>query len=194
MEYRLLYAISYGRSWYGNWGYEFGSGSYGATRDAYNSAITYLSSMSLSLFTYQSRRPRTLLQELITLYQSISNSKLETLRELFSFILRLIHRSHSTVRLMLGEQEKFEFNSTPSLRNWSIDDIKRVEEAMIKVLLATTGGDECWVSRCALKGALFRTASPELIDYCLEHLEGKQASNDLLVKSRCNNSRGIEFR
>lgn len=186
MEYRLLHAITYGHSWYGNWGYKFGTGSYGTTLNAYQNAVTSLSTIPLSLFTFHGRRPATRLQELIAFYQSISDSKLVTLQDLFSFMLLLIWKRCGG-SCKTGESDK------PSCQ-WSIEDVKQVEEAMIKVLLATPGSDAGWVSRRALKGALSRTGSPELLDYCLKHLGGKVASNGLVVNNRYNNSSTIELR
>lgn len=192
MEYRLLHSIAYGRSWYGCWGYEFGKGSYGATLDDYQKAITNLSAIPLSLFTFHGRRPATCLQELIALYQSISDSKLETLKDLFSFIFLLI-RNRRNGSCKSREREEPEDSCINPSCQWSKEDVKRVEEVMIKVLLVKPGGDSGWVSRRALKGALSKTGSPELLDHCIKHLGGKVTSNGLVVNRRYSNST-IEFR
>ncbi|KAJ0041362.1 hypothetical protein Pint_27565 [Pistacia integerrima] len=57
MEYRLLHAITRGHPWYGDWGYEFGAGSFALTRDAYKSAVEALSTIPLSIFLSQGRKP-----------------------------------------------------------------------------------------------------------------------------------------
>jgi hypothetical protein len=65
---------------------------------------------------------------------------------------------------------------------------------MIKVLAAASGKTN-WVTRHALKGVMCKTASPELLDYCLKHLGGKLAASGTMVWARCNpNSFDIEFR
>lgn len=69
-----------------------------------------------------------------------------------------------------------------------------VQQAMIKVLAATSGKTN-WVTRHALKGVMCKTASPELLDYCLKHLRGKLAACGMVVQAQCNpNSSDIEFR
>ncbi|KAF6135264.1 hypothetical protein GIB67_037348 [Kingdonia uniflora] len=42
LEYRLLHAVTNGDPWYGNWGYEFGAGSFALTLDAYRRAVDTL--------------------------------------------------------------------------------------------------------------------------------------------------------
>jgi hypothetical protein len=77
---------------------------------------------------------------------------------------------------------------------WTRDDVERVQQAMIKVLAAASGKTN-WVTRHALKGVMCKTASPELLDYCLKHLGGKLAASGTMVWARCNpNSFDIEFR
>ncbi|XP_059631055.1 PHD finger protein At1g33420 [Cornus florida] len=189
MEYRLLHAITGGHPWYGNWGYEFGAGSYALTQSAYQIAIRTLSSIPLSIFSYQGRRPKTDLQTLIAFYQSISEQNLVSLGDLFSFILRLIREIHGS---QTGIYEK---SSTMNvLCTWMREDVERVEQGMIKVLLAAAN-DSSWVSRRALKGALCKAASPNHLDYCLKHLGGKIATNGMVVSQRCNpGSSAIEYR
>ncbi|KAJ6763299.1 PHD FINGER PLANT-LIKE PROTEIN [Salix purpurea] len=78
---------------------------------------------------------------------------------------------------------------------WTRDDAERVQQAMIKVLAAASGKAN-WVTRHALKGVMCKTASPELLDYCLKHLGGKLAAGGMAVQARCNhpNSFDLEFR
>lgn len=62
-----------------------------------------------------------------------------------------------------------------------------MQQSMVKVIRAALSGGG-WVTRRALKGALCKAASPELLDYCLKHLGGKVADDGLVVRSRCNPS------
>ncbi|KAJ7949628.1 PHD finger protein [Quillaja saponaria] len=196
LEYRLLHAITNGHSWYGNWGYEFGSGSYALTQDAYQEAVDALSSMSLSSLLFQGRRPRTHLQGVIALYQSLSDTDLRTMKDLFSFLLRLIHESRKP--LTPRTPKKLEpLNTSGILCAWTRKDVESVQQALIKVLSASSGSSKAsWVTRRALKGSVCRSvASPELLDYSLKHLAGKFAANGMLVRSRCNlSSSVVEFR
>lgn len=191
MEYRLLHAISRGHSWYGNWGYEFGSGSYALTQDAYKRAVDNLSSMPLSALLFQGRNSRTRLQNIITFYQSLSCSELLTLKDLFSFLLRLVTESHKT---SMPKTSKMPESSTNVLCAWSRNDVESLQQAIIRVLMAAAASSN-WVTRRALKGVMCKAASPELLDYCLKHLRGKLAANGKVVEACCNpNSSDIEFR
>ena len=187
MEYRLLHAIVAGHSWYGNWGYGFGSGSYALTQDAYSKAVDFLSSMPLSPFLFQARTPRSRLQTVIAFYHSLSNTPLVMLRDLFAFLLSLVRQIR-----MISTSEKPQLASSNVLCSWTRNDVERVQQAMVKVLRASSGG---WVARRALKGAMCKAASPELLDYSLKHFGGKLTGDGYVVRSRCNPSSCIvEYR
>ncbi|THG02271.1 hypothetical protein TEA_012242 [Camellia sinensis var. sinensis] len=186
-----------------NWGYEFGAGSYALTLDAYRKAVQTLSNTPISLFYFQGRHRTspTQLQALITFYQSISeeDSPFVSLRDLFSFILKLIHESHrsTTTKNETRKKPKYTTTTTNFLCAWTMNDVESVEQAMIKVLLAAAAASDTpsWVSRRALKGALCKVTSPELLNYCLKHLAGKMAPNGMVVNSRYNpTSSAVEFR
>ncbi|XP_061359413.1 PHD finger protein At1g33420-like [Gastrolobium bilobum] len=196
VEYRLLHAITNGYSWYGNWGYKFGTGSYALTQDAYQKAVNTLSSMPLSSFLFQGRGQRSRLQCVISLYQSLADTQLLTIKDIFSFLLTLVHELRKP--MTTSTSKRHEYTSTPNLLCvWTRNDVEDVQQALIKVLLASGAYSEAkWVSRRTLKGAVCRgVASPELLDYGLKHLQGKLASNGMVVCSRCNPiSSAVEFR
>lgn len=183
MEYRLLHAVTKGRSWYGDWGYEFGAGSYALTQDSYHKAVDTLSSLPLHPFLFQPRRPRTRLQSVISFYQSLSETQLQTIKDLFTYMLSLVHRSCKPMSF-----KKSQHHNSNALCAWTANDVEHVQQAMIRLLLAAVGvGDEAtWVSKRALRAALYKKSSPELLDYCLRHLGGKLAPNGMLVKIRCS--------
>ncbi|KAK7259833.1 hypothetical protein RIF29_25448 [Crotalaria pallida] len=196
LEFRLLHAITNGRSWYGNWGYEFGTGSYALTQDAYQKAVNTLSCLPLSSFLFEGRGPRNRLQRVIALYRSLADTELLTIKDLFSFLLKLIHEGRKPLTAITSEQHGYTSTSNV-LCAWTSNDVVDVQHALIKVLLASGAYIENrWVSRRALKGAVCgRVASPELVDYSLKHLGGKLAANGMVVCSRCNpNSSEVEFR
>uniref|UniRef100_A0A2P2K1H9 PHD finger family protein n=3 Tax=Rhizophora mucronata TaxID=61149 RepID=A0A2P2K1H9_RHIMU len=193
MEYRLLHAITKGHSWYANWGYEFGCGSYALTLDAYQKAVHTLSTVPLAPLLLQGRGLRTRLQAVIAFYQSLSDSELLNIKDLFSFLLRLIHES-STPTLTKATENDLKSGASKVLCACTQNDVERVQQAMIKVLLAASHKTN-WVTRYALKGAMCKTASPELLNYCLKHLGGKFAASGMVVQTRWNHdSYDVEFR
>ncbi|KAG5247578.1 PHD finger protein [Salix suchowensis] len=194
IEYRLLHAITKGHSWYGDWGYEFGAGSFGLTADAYKSAVETLSNLPLSIFIYEGRKTHTRLQDTIKFYQSLSDRELVNTRDLFCYLTSLIHDAHkSASRVDDSSCKKRHFYAPGISPSWTWSDIERVEEAMFRVLRAVSGSN--WVSWRALRGAVFKVAPPELLDHCLKELGGKFAADGVIVRSRCNPSSGaFEYR
>ncbi|XP_027333042.1 PHD finger protein At1g33420-like [Abrus precatorius] len=194
LEYRLLHAITEGYSWYGNWGYEFGAGSYALTQDVYRKAVNALSTMPLSSFLFLGRGPRTRLQCVISLYQSLADTGLVTIKDLFSFMLALIHKCRNP---LTKTSEQHEDTSTANvLCPWASNDVEDVQQTFIKVLLASGAySEDKWVSWRFLKGSVCKGAASELLDYSLKHFRGKSASNGMVVQSRCNPvSNAVEFR
>lgn len=195
MEYRLLHAVTAGHPWYGDWGYKFGSGSYALTAQAYQEAVDTLSSMPLSFFFSHSRSPRASLQNTISLYWSLAERKLETVRDLFCYITCLFHESHEQPQSRTNLRKKLQKDSSSGiLCVWAKDDVERAEESMLKVLRAVGGSR--WVTWHALRGATCRSmASPELLDYCLKGLGGKVSADGMHVAVRCNpENNAIEYR
>lgn len=185
MDFRLLHGITKGCSWYSEWGYQFKSGSYALTREAYQSAVDTLSEIPLSNFLFQGRKPRTQLHSSIAFYQSLSCSELMTVRDLFSFLLQLIRENRSKPT-----------SKSSVLCAWTRSDVERVQQALIKILKAAGGQRGNWVTRWALKRSICKTASPQLIDYCLKHFGGVLAEDgSRVVCSRCNpGSNDFEYR
>lgn len=196
MEYRLLHAITKGHPWYGDWGYEFGAGSFALTLDSYKSAVETLSSIPLSIFVSQGRKPRTHLQDRISFYQLLSENKLVNIRDLFSFLMRLIHEDHKSCSSSKADEAILQKPSPcarETLHSWSKTEIERVEEAMIRVLRAVSGSS--WVSWRALRGAVYKIAPADLLDHCLKELGGKLAADGMVVGVRCNPDSGmLEYR
>ncbi|CAL9217230.1 unnamed protein product [Arabidopsis halleri] len=185
MDYRLLHGITRGCSWYSEWGYEFKSGSYALTREAYQSAVDTLSGIPLSEFLFQGRKPRTQLHSIIGFYQSLSCLELVTVKDLFSFLLQLIRENRAKPT-----------SKSSVLCAWSKSDVERVQQAMVKILKAAGRPRANWVTRWALKRSICKTASPQLIDYCLKHFGGVLVDDgSLVVCSRCNpGSNDFEYR
>ncbi|XP_057971445.1 PHD finger protein At1g33420 [Malania oleifera] len=194
LEYRLLHAITKGHPWYGDWGYEFGAGSFALNVDAYKVAVETLSSLPLSVFLSQGRKPRTRLQDLISFYQSLSERELVNTRDLFCFLMTLIREAHKPSSRVEDAPCKKRRSCEPGvLCAWTRNDVVHVEEAMFRVLRAVTVSN--WVSWRALRGAVCRVAPPELLDYCLKDLGGKETADGMVVRARCNpNTGAVEYR
>lgn len=178
LEYRFLHAITTGHPWYGDWGYEFGVGGFGLTRDDYNAAVETLSTLPLSSLASTERKDSTRLQDIISFYQSISDHELVSLRNLFSFLMDLIRKARKSSSKVHNPK------SLDSLNPWTRADVVRVEDAMIRVLRAVSGSN--WVSLRALRGAVCRVGPPELLDQCLKELDGKAAADGMIVHVRSN--------
>ncbi|XP_060182692.1 PHD finger protein At1g33420 [Lycium barbarum] len=194
LELRLLHAITKGHPWYGEWGYQFGAGSFGLTQDSYKQAVENLSSLPLTIFLSQGRKPRTRLQDLISFYQSLSERELVNIRDLFLFLTSSIR---DTRKSGLGANDatfkKRKICDSKVLCAWTSSDILRVEEAMFRVLRAVSGSN--WVSWRALRGAVCKAGSPELLDYCLKELHGKQAADGMVVNARSvSGSASMEYK
>ncbi|MCI03306.1 PHD finger protein, partial [Trifolium medium] len=154
LDYRLLHSIAKGHSWYGNWGYEFGTGSYALTKDAYNKAVDSLSNMPLSSFLFQDRGPRHHVQSIISLYQSLAGTELLTMKDLFSFLLELVHKFCKPRSAKTAKQKEY---ASPCnlLCAWTRKDVEDVQHALIKVLLVSGACNEAkWVTSQTLKGAV----------------------------------------
>ncbi|KAJ6292195.1 hypothetical protein OIU76_024167 [Salix suchowensis] len=194
LEYRLLHAITKGHSWYGDWGYEFGAGSFGLTVHAYKSAVEALYSLPLSIFLSEGQKLQTRLLDIIKFYQSLSDQELVNIRDLFCYLISLIHDAHkSPSRADDFSCKKRCIYASGISSSWSRSDIERVEEAMFRVLRAVSGSN--WVSWRALRGAVCKVAPPELLDHCLKEIGGKFAADGMIVRSRCNPSSGsLEYR
>ncbi|KAG0500950.1 hypothetical protein HPP92_001022 [Vanilla planifolia] len=194
MEYRLLNGVTVGQSWYGRWGYKFGTGSFGVTAIAYQEALDTLANLPLSLFSL-ARSERTSLQNTIALYCSISDKQLLTLRDLFRYMSHLLHEARDHAHYIASPNSKLPWSAIQGvLSAWSKQEVERAEEVMLKVLRAVGGSH--WVTWRALRGsAIGSVGSPELLDYCLKGLGGKLTDDRMVVQSRCNaDTNAIEFR
>ncbi|KAM7256784.1 hypothetical protein ACFE04_012525 [Oxalis oulophora] len=192
MEYRLIHTICKGYPWYGNWGYEFNSGSYATKLDEYKRAVGNLSNIPLYSL-YKRHGHQTRVHDIISLYQYLSEPKLIiTTKDLFSFMLSLINKTHQPLMDNRSKRTNIEPSNSNILCTWTRYDVDNIQQGMINVL-SVSGSN--WVSRRALKGAMSKAGSPQLLDYCLKHLGGKLVPIGMVVQARCNpKSSDIDFR
>lgn len=193
LEYRLLHSIIKGHPWYGDWGYEFAAGSFALTRDSYKLAIETLSSLPLSIFLSQGRKLGSRIHDIILRYKSLSEREPENMRDLFGVLISLVHDAHKcSSKVDDAVSKKRRASTSEVLCTWN-SDIECVEEAMLKVLRAVSGSN--WVSGRNLKGAVYKVAPPELLDYCLRELGGKMVADGMVVSSRYNpDTEAFEYR
>ncbi|XP_050916176.1 PHD finger protein At1g33420 isoform X2 [Lathyrus oleraceus] len=189
LEYRLIHSITRGHPWYGEWGYQFGSGSYGLTQEAYRTAVESVSDLPLSIFLSQGQKPHSCMQGIISHYQSLSEHQLVNIRDLFCLLMGFIRdsiKTSLTVESITGKKRCF--NATGVSCSWGESDTVRVEEAILRVLRAVSRSN--WVSWRALRGSVYKVASAELLDYCLGELGGKVVLGSMVVNTRCNPETG----
>lgn len=194
LEYRLIHALMRGHPWYGEWGYQFGSGSYGLTQEAYKTAVESLSNLPLSVFLSEGWKPHSCVQGIISFYQSLSEHQLVNIRDLFRLLMSLLHDSIKTSSKAESITcKKRSFDAMGVSCSWGQSDVVRVEEAMLRVLRAVSRSN--WVSSRALKGSVYKVASSELLDYCLGELGGKVVLGSMIVNTRHNPETGaLEYR
>ncbi|KAL6228153.1 PREDICTED: PHD finger protein At1g33420-like [Fragaria vesca subsp. vesca] len=190
LEYRLLHAIIRGHPWYGDWGYEFATGSFALTLDAYNLAVEKLSTLPLSTFLAQRRFP-SCIRDIILRYQSLSEHELLNIRDLFSFLIKLIHDAPKCSSRGDDAMSK-KRRASGVLYSWTKSDVECVEEAMVKVLRAVTGPN--WVNQRNLRKAIYKGQPPDLLDYSLNELGGKIVAEGIFVNSRRNADGDFEYR
>ncbi|VAH66678.1 unnamed protein product [Triticum turgidum subsp. durum] len=194
MDYRLLHAITTGHPWYGEWGYKFGAGSFAHTSDTYQEAVDVLSGIHLALYSSHRSPIRTPLQNTIALYWSLSDRQLVTVRDLFRFIMHLLHQARKDAEMSKPAMDGHGEVESNVLCMWTNEDIDRAEAAMLKVLRAVQAGR--WVSWRALRGAASKAVdSQELLDYSLRGLRGKLMDDGHFIAVRCNaETSAIEYR
>ncbi|KMZ61552.1 hypothetical protein ZOSMA_51G00430 [Zostera marina] len=194
VAYRSLHAITKGFPWYGLWGYDFGKGGFNVTKDEYRKAIDIISgkpmSYFFSLFSRCSSSERSRLLNVISFYRDFSDKKLSTVRDLFCVVLDLIHKAKKRDS---REEEEDEEESPLSSNNFTEKDKRTVEATILKIFMLV---DECRsIKYQDLKKALYRTASPDIIDYCLKRLKQTVLEDGSVVASLYNDdTHSIEFR
>ncbi|EPS70707.1 hypothetical protein M569_04052 [Genlisea aurea] len=196
LEFRLLHAVIHGHPWYGEWGYKFGAGSFSLTDEDYEAAVACLSSAALASFRLNGRNLRTDLRDLISFYQSMADNQLVTVRDLFGFLMSMTQKSYDSLLLRDDsssprKKHKSRHSEEASFSR-NVDDERRVNEALVKVLQAVSGSR--WVGWRSLKGAVCRAGAPDLVNRCLLELHGKVAAPGSLVVSRASGSGGLEYR
>uniref|UniRef100_A0A8I6WZ14 Zinc finger PHD-type domain-containing protein n=2 Tax=Hordeum vulgare subsp. vulgare TaxID=112509 RepID=A0A8I6WZ14_HORVV len=192
VDYRVLNAVATGCSWYGQWGFKLGSGSFGITSETYCKAIENLSSVSLSHFFPHSRYPRNQLQDTIAFYQSLSKRPLVTFRDLFLYVLGLAASKNVHTHPVTMHKRELAHDADLKDGNWADEKIKQAMDVALKVLRAA----DRWVAVRTLKAATAHPiGSPQLVDYCIKTIVGTRTYDGMIVVVRCNSETNtIEYR
>lgn len=192
VDCRILHAIASGSSWYGQWGFKLGSGSFGITPEAYYKAMDDLSSVPLSHFFPHSRSPRNQLQDTISLYQSLSKRPLTVVRDLFLYILGLAASKSVHNHLLAMHKKEPEYDTNSKEGRWTDDESKRATDVALKFLRAA----DRWVAMRTLRAATAHTiGSPQLVDYCIKTIGGARTNDGLVVVAQCNSeTNSVEYR
>ncbi|XP_050223163.1 PHD finger protein MALE MEIOCYTE DEATH 1-like [Mercurialis annua] len=141
MELRLLYAVAFGHTWFGRWGYEFCSGSLGVTAATYSHAVATLSGVLLedALVSVGEANSHKVVADIIGHYKSLSKSKLTTVRDVLRFILYIsCCRCDTFKRVQPSEYKKIESILLAS-KNWPAGRVTTCLNSMLNFLKAKTG-------------------------------------------------------
>ncbi|CAH9095911.1 unnamed protein product [Cuscuta epithymum] len=181
MDLRLLYAVGYGESWFGRWGYKFGRGTYGVSQEMYESAVASVQKTPLTAVAAQPSPNQHELLIILSRYQILSGHSLHTLHDAFHFMLDLKSR--------IPQDESLVGGCYPGLLvvdntcRWSP---KRVEMAIRVIVEALKRANYRWVSRQQVRDAARSyIGDTGLLDFVLKSL-GNHIVGKYLVR-RCLN-------
>ncbi|GER37148.1 RING/FYVE/PHD zinc finger superfamily protein [Striga asiatica] len=176
MDLRLLHTVAYGKSWFGDWDYVFGRGTFGINYETYQSAVKAIQNIPLSpIATHQLTFSNTEVQTILSRYQILSGHSLVTLGDLFHFMLQLKLRiPKENISNAIFDTHYPRIMSDTSCR-WSP---KRVEMAIHVVVEALKRAEFQWVSRQRVRDvARTYIGDTGLLDFVLKslgnHMVGK---------------------
>ncbi|KAL8258027.1 hypothetical protein R6Q59_030068 [Mikania micrantha] len=179
MELRLLHGAAYGRSWFGNWGYQFGRGSFGVTRQMYQKSLEALQNIPLCILAHHISPSNMEIPILFSRYQTLSTRSLLTLGDLLRFMLDLRYRLPKESALNTYNPRILVESSC----RWSP---KRIEMAARVIVESLKKAKIRWVSRQEVRDAARAyVGDTGLLDFVLKSL-GNHVVGKYLVR-RCLN-------
>ncbi|XP_071687303.1 PHD finger protein At2g01810-like [Rutidosis leptorrhynchoides] len=118
MELRLLNGVAYKSSWFGNWGYKFGNGSFGVTEAKYRGAVEFLAELDLDkiIVDFKNSRHGRKIEVLVGKYRRLSETRLITLSDILQCLLEF-KRAEEIERRILGRSRKL-----PKVEHLTFDD------------------------------------------------------------------------
>ncbi|KAL3502133.1 hypothetical protein ACH5RR_036582 [Cinchona calisaya] len=181
MDLRLLYAIAYGKSWFGQWGYKFGRGSFAITQSMYQNAIEALQNIPLGLFAqHLGNEKNNDILTILSRYQMLSGHILVTLGDTFHFMLDL---KTKLPRDQSNSDSPHQGMLVDTSCRWSP---KRVEMAIRVIIESLKRAEFRWISRQEVRDAARAyIGDTGLLDFVLKSL-GNHIVGKYLVR-RCLN-------
>ncbi|KAJ0764788.1 putative chromatin regulator PHD family [Helianthus annuus] len=179
MDLRLIHGAAYGQSWFGNWGYQFGRGSFGVTQQMYQKSLEALQNIPLCILAHHIGTSNMEIPILLSRYQTLSSRSLLTLGDLLRFMLDLKHRLPKESALNTYNPGILVENSC----RWSP---KRIEMAARVIVESLKKAKIRWVSRQEVRDAARAyVGDTGLLDFVLKSL-GNHVVGKYLVR-RCLN-------
>nr|XP_029119645.1 PHD finger protein PERSISTENT TAPETAL CELL 1 [Elaeis guineensis] len=179
MELRLIHGVAYGESWFGQWGYNFGHGSYGITHQMYKQSLEALQALPLCLLIPHLTFSGHEISMIVTRYQMVCSHTLRTLGELFHFMIEL------KARLPQQSVTAMDYHGiiTEATCRWSA---KRVEMAAKVIVEALKRSKFKWVTRQEVRDAARNyIGDTGLLDYVLKSL-GNHTVGNCIVRRMVN--------
>ncbi|XP_057849349.2 PHD finger protein At1g33420 isoform X2 [Cryptomeria japonica] len=190
LEYRLLHAVQKGHPWYGNWGYEFATGSFALTFESYKTAVECLSRTPLISILSGVGKYNGQLKCTVQFYWSLSKKPIVTVQDLICFIMELLHKFHDCA---VASKWPVLFSvDAPGESKWTSTEVDQVSSAMLRILQAADRSK--WITWRDLKGAMPFSKDPELVDFVLKALEGKVLASRVVQCRRMFSTRTLEYR
>nr|XP_043620114.1 PHD finger protein At2g01810-like [Erigeron canadensis] len=189
MELRLINGVAYKSSWFGNWGYKFGNGSFGVTEDKYRGAVLFLAELDLDkvIDDFKNTRRGRKLGEMVNKYRELSETRLTSMSELLQFLIEFKLIGKIERRSLVQARKLFKCEDSPfdegsqdpeclkdflsSLMdadcNWSERRIEHSLEVIVKLLKQKNGV----MSICELRESLRPFVGDKgLIDFVLNSI------------------------
>ncbi|KAL1199194.1 PHD finger protein MALE STERILITY 1 [Cardamine amara subsp. amara] len=181
MELRLLHGVAKGESWFGRWGYRFGSGTYGVTQKIYEKALESIRNVPLCLLNHHLTSLNRETPIILSKYQTLSTDPLITLSDLFMFMLHLHSRLPRDNYMNNSRNQIISIDSANC--RWSQ---KRIQMAIKVVIESLKRVKYRWISRQEVRDAARNyIGDTGLLDFVLKSL-GNQVVGNYLVRRSLN--------
>ncbi|KAL8218546.1 hypothetical protein R6Q57_021919 [Mikania cordata] len=143
MEMRLIHGVAFKNSWFGNWGYKFGNGSFGVTEEKYRGAVQFLSELAIDkiIDDFKSNRDRKKLKRMICKYQDLSETQLNSMSDLLQCLLEY-KKTIEIERQMLSPSRKVSKHEHPAF-----DEESQNSTCLEQLLTSLMDADCRWPQR-----------------------------------------------
>ncbi|CAA3014716.1 Hypothetical predicted protein [Olea europaea subsp. europaea] len=199
MELRLIHGVAYGRSWFGNWGYKFSSGSFGVTEQKYDTAIQIQGSLGLDkiITDFKDDGKGMEIKQIIDKYRELSEKPLITISDLLQYIFANPCGYESKT-----EDSPMSFRTFVNLLakgdcRWASRRLEHVLVVIIKLLnehKANNLNRKCGMSRHELREEARKyIGDTGLIDFVLKSIKSFTVNNQIIRRTINPLTRLVEF-